>query len=164
MLRLSACTADCVLGCDLIETAHIHNSSSSSTSSLPQPPFCITCRRSRMCPQRTTAAISCCNLGQDTSTLCTVGFQKVVSARCFWYVPLSLCALGQRLSCAASKFIFTSRKYLVYTHIHTHSRSSGSYNSSEIISPCSGCTWVSFSCSGNYFWPVSLRCLQLCSS
>lgn len=120
MLRLSACTADCVLGCGLIETAHIHNSSSISTSSLPQPPFCITCRRSRMCPQRTTAAISCCNLGQDTSTLCTVGFQKVVSARCFWYVPLSLCTLGQRLSCAASKFIFTSRKYLVYTHIHTH--------------------------------------------
>lgn len=32
MLRLSACTADCVLGCGLIETAHIHNSSSRGSS------------------------------------------------------------------------------------------------------------------------------------
>lgn len=138
MLRLSACTADCVLGCGLIETAHIHNSSSSSTSSpprLPPPSCCITCRRSRMCPQRTAAAISCCNLGQDTSTLCTVGFQKVVSTRCFWYVPPSLSTCPVLILCCLEIYIYF---YKVFTHTHTHS--SGSCNSSEIISPCTCCT------------------------
>lgn len=88
-----------------------------------------------MCPQRTAAAISCCNLGQDTSTLCTVGFQKVVSTRCFWYVPPSLSTCTVLILCCLEIYIYF---YKVFTHTHTHS--SGSCNSSEIISSRSCCT------------------------
>lgn len=104
-----------------------------------------------MCPQRTAAAISCCNLGQDTSTLCTVGFQKVVSTRCFWYVHLH-----------SAYLVLPRNLYLLLESIYTHKyRVTEAATRPKSFPLAPAALGFPFGCSVNYCWPVSLRCLQL---
>lgn len=135
MLRLSACTADCVLGCGLIETAHIHNSSSSSTSSPPRLPPAASRADAAGCARNEPPPPFRVVIWARTRAHCAQWDFKKWSPLVVSGMFLPVCPLAQCLSCAASKFIFTSTKYS-----HTHTHSSGSCNSSAIISSRSCCT------------------------
>lgn len=114
MLRLSACTADCVLGCGLIETAHIHSSSSRTSS----PPSSAVSRADAAgCARNEPPPPFRVVIWARTRAHCAQWDFKKWSALVVSGMFLSVCPLAQCLSCAASKFIFTSRK-----HLHTQTQ------------------------------------------
>lgn len=152
MLRLSACMADCVLGCGLIATAHIHNSSPSLPLTLsPLPSRADAAGSARNEPTLPPFCVVIC--ARTHSTLRTVGFQKVVCARCSWFVPLSV-PLPVPLS-ACAYLVLPRNLYLLLESISTHS---GNCNSFDSISPsCFSWVW------GNYCWPVEPALIEVWS-
>lgn len=133
MLRLSACTADCALGCGLIETAHIHNSRASS------PPSSAVSR----------ADAAGCARNEPPPPFRVVIWARTRAHCAQWDFKSGLYSLflvcsSQSVHLHSAYLVLPRNLYLLLESIYTHKQSSGSCNSSEIISSCSCCTWVSF--------------------